>query len=205
HPVCADRAGEGERGKVQRHFLRQFAKPRLLTQRRLVGIRVRAGLLDDVWRGDRSVREQISEESTRRVGVDQRPEILRGEVIAYEERPAGTAERQQRDDRQETRSASDSERRAQGESPDIHALPTLPSAAHGAKFVERHSPCAFTELVRRPGISQWSIPEYVAHNSADEEGGMAAIDWANVQQRLEWEATPPRSPNSVPIDAVRRT
>jgi len=34
---------------------------------------------------------------------------------------------------------------------------------------------------------------------------MAAIDWANVQQRLEWEATPPRSPNSVPIAAVRRT
>ena len=34
---------------------------------------------------------------------------------------------------------------------------------------------------------------------------MEAIDWANVQQRLEWQATPPRSPNSVPIDAVRRT
>src|SRR5204863_4542872 len=75
---------------------------------------------------DRSEREQISEGSPRGVGVDERPEILRGGIIAYEEHPAGTPEHEQRDDRHETRSASDSERRARGESPDIHALPTLP-------------------------------------------------------------------------------
>ena len=51
HPVCADRAGEGESRKVQRHFLRQLPKPRLLTPRRLV-VPARAGFPDDIGRSD---------------------------------------------------------------------------------------------------------------------------------------------------------
>ena len=83
HPVGAHRAGEGEGGEVQRDFLGQLAQARLLPQRRQVAVRV-----------DRSVVEQVEQEPLRRLGVDQRLDVLRGEVLADQVRPPGAAERQ---------------------------------------------------------------------------------------------------------------
>jgi len=129
-PVRAERLGEGQGREVQRGLSRQLAKPRLVGKPARADARVvpflahdidregarRAGLALLLWR---PVREELGEEPPRRLPVHERVEFPRAEVAANQIRPAGAADRQQRQEGDERRPTPGAQRRAGGAHPSM--------------------------------------------------------------------------------------